>query len=250
LGGVSRLKEPQISNNKARIEMLVKNWMSQNVITIDVNESIQDAMRLLREHGIRMLPVMKKCKLVGIVTDRDLKRASASDATSLEIHELLYLVGKIKIKDIMTKDPITLPPDYTAEETAQVLLDSKISGAPVVADNGQVVGTITQTDLFRVLISLTGVGNGGIQFGFQIEDKPGSIKEIADIIREYGGRMVSILTSYDDVPMGYRKVYIRLHSIERFQLQKLKDNLSKKAALLYVIDQQEDNREIFSEKIN
>ncbi|NIS14951.1 MAG: CBS domain-containing protein, partial [candidate division Zixibacteria bacterium] len=152
---------------------------------------------------------------------------------------------KITVKDIMTKNPITVPPDYTAEETAQVLLESKISGAPVVDDGGQVVGTITQTDLFRVLISLTGVRNGGIQFGFQIEDRPGSIKEVEDIIREYGGRMVSILTSYDDVPMGYRKVYIRMHSIERSRLQKLKDKLCETAAFLYMIDQREDNREIF-----
>jgi acetoin utilization protein AcuB len=230
--------------------MLVKNWMSKNVVTADVNDSMEDAMNLLREHGIRMLPVMKKGKLVGILTDRDLKKASASDATSLEIHELLYLLTRIKVKDIMTKDPITVPPDYTAEETAQVLLDSKISGAPVVDDNGQVVGTITQTDLFRVLISLTGVGNGGIQFGFQVEDKPGSIKEVADIIRKYAGRMVSILTSYDDVLDGYRKVYIRMHSIERSKLQNLKDKLSERASMLYMIDQRENNREIYSEKIN
>jgi acetoin utilization protein AcuB len=224
--------------------------MSKNVVSIDVNDSMQDAMRLLKEHGIRMLPVMSKGRLVGIVTDRDLKKASASDATTLEIHELLYLLQEIKVKDIMTKDPITVPPDYTAEETAQVLLDSKISGAPVVDDNGQVVGIITQTDLFRVLISLTGVGNGGIQFGFQVEDKPGSIKELADIIREYRGRMVSILTSYDEVPDGYRKVYIRMHSIERPRLQNLQDRLSEKAALLYMIDHRENNREIYSEKIN
>ena len=80
--------------------MLVKNWMSKNVVVIDVNDSMQDAMRLLKEHRIRMLPVLKKNRLVGIVTDRDLKKASASDATTLEIHELLYLLTKIKVKDI------------------------------------------------------------------------------------------------------------------------------------------------------
>jgi acetoin utilization protein AcuB len=224
--------------------MLVKNWMSKNVVTIDADDSMQDATRLLKEHGIRMLPVMKKNKLVGIVTDRDLKKASASDATTLEIHELLYLLSKIKVKEIMTKNPITVPPDYSAEETAQVLLDGKISGAPVVDHHGQVVGVITQTDLFRVLISLTGVGKGGTQFGFQVEDRPGSIREVADVIREFGGRMVSILTSYEGVPDGYRKVYIRMHSIDRSRLQKLKDKLSEKAAFLYMIDQRENNREI------
>ncbi len=225
--------------------MLVKNWMSKNVITIDADDTMQNAIKLLKEHDIRMLPVMKKSMLVGIVTDRDLKQASASDATTLEIHELLYLLTKIKVKDIMTKNPITVPPDYTAEETAQVLLESKISGAPVVDAGGQIVGTITQTDLFRVLISLTGIKNGGIQFGFQIEDRPGSIKEVEDIIREYGGRIVSILTSYDNVPMGYRKVYIRMQSIEQPLLEILKSKLIEIAAFLYMIDQREDSREIF-----
>ena len=226
--------------------MLVKNWMSKNVITVDINDSMQDAMKLLKENDIRMLPVMKKAKLVGIVTDRDLKKASASDATTLEVHELLYLLMKIKVKDIMTRDVITVPPDYTVEETAQVLQKNRISGAPVVDADGQLVGTITQTDLFRVLISLTGVGNGGIQFGFQVEDRPGSIKEVADIIRIYGGRMVSILSSYDDVAEGYRKVYIRMRSIERSELKKLIQELESKAGLLYMVDHTENNREIFA----
>jgi acetoin utilization protein AcuB len=230
--------------------MLAKNWMSKNVITVDEKDSMQDAIKHLKEHDIRMLPVMKRGKLAGIITDRDLKRASASDATTLEVHELLYLLSKIKVKDIMTRDVITVPPDFTVEETAQVLQKNRISGAPVVDANGQLVGTITQTDLFRVLISLTGVGNGGIQFGFQVEDRPGSIKVVADIIRSYGGRMVSILSSYDEVPEGYRKVYIRMRSIERSELQNLIGELKTKAALLYMVDHTENIREIFAEKIN
>ena len=225
--------------------MLVSNWMSKNVITVDVDDSMHDAMKRMKEKDIRMLPVLKKGKLVGVVTDRDLKRASASDATSLDVHELLYLVSKIKVRDIMTKNPITVPQNFTVEETAEVLLKHKISGVPVVDQNGQLVGIITQTDLFRVLISLTGVGKGGIQFAFQLEDRPGSIKEVADIIRLYGGRMVSILTSYDGVPEGYRKVFIRMHSIERDRLQQLKEELSYKAALIYMVDHRENIREIF-----
>jgi len=225
--------------------MLVSKWMSKNVITIDVDDSMQEAVKLMKQRDIRMLPVLKKRKLVGVVTDRDLKRASASDATTLDVHELLYLVSKIKVGNIMTKDPITVPQNLTVEETAVVLLKNKISGAPVVDQNGQLVGTITQTDLFRVLVSLTGVGKGGIQFAFQLEDRPGSIKEVADVIRLYGGRMVSILTSYEDVPDGYRKVFIRMHSIERVRLQQLKEELSYKAALIYMVDHRENIREIF-----
>jgi acetoin utilization protein AcuB len=223
--------------------------MSKNIITVDEKDSMQDAMKLLKENDIRMLPVMKKGKLVGIVTDRDLKRASASDATTLEIHELLYLLTRIKVKNIMTKEVITVPPDFTVEETALVLQENKISGAPVVDSRGKLVGTITQTDLFRVLISLTGVAKGGIQFGLQVEDRPGSIKEVADVIRKFGGRMVSILSSYDQVPQGYRKVYIRMRNIDRSELQKLIQELESTAGLLYMVDHSENNRKIFAEKI-
>ena len=225
--------------------MLVKNWMSKNVITVNEDDSMQDALKLLKQHSIRMIPVLKSGQLVGVVTDRDLKRASASDATTLDVHELLYLISKIKVKNIMSKNPISVPPDLTVEETAEVLLNNKISGAPVVDDTGKVVGTITQTDLFRVLIALTGVGKRGIQFAFQTEDRPGSIKELADIIRRYGGRMVSILSSYENVPTGYRKVYIRMHGIERSKLPGLKEELSKASTLLYLVDHRENKREIF-----
>jgi len=230
--------------------MLVKNWMSKNVITIGVENSMQDATGILKQHRIRILPVIKKGKLVGIITDRDLKRASASDATSLEIHELLYLLMEIKVKDIMTRNPIAVPLGWTVEETAELLLNNKISGAPVVDENDLVVGVITQTDLFRVLISLTGIHAGGIQFAFRAKDNPGTIKELADVIREFGGQMVSILSSYDRVPEGFRMVYIRMRNIDRARLVSLQKRLIEKAELLYMIDQRENRREFFPENIN
>jgi acetoin utilization protein AcuB len=225
--------------------MLVKNWMSKPVITIDADASMNDAIKLLKNHNIKMLPVMEKGKLVGIVTDRDLKRASASDATSLEIHELLYLISKIQIREIMTKNPIMVPQDYTVEETAEILLKHNISGVPVVDQYREVVGTITQNDIFRILISLTGAEKKGIQFGIEVEDRPGSIKEVTDIIREYGGRMASILTSYDKAPEGYRRVYIRMYGIDRFKINKLKEAIEEKASLLYLVDRREVHRETF-----
>ena len=225
--------------------MLVKNWMSKPVITIDADASMNDAIKLLKNHNIKMLPVMEKGKLVGIVTDRDLKRASASDATSLEIHELLYLISKIKIREIMTQNPITVPQDYTVEETAEILLKHNISGVPVIDQYREVVGTITQNDIFKILISLTGAEKKGIQFGVEVEDRPGSIKEVTDIIREYGGRMASILTSYDMAPEGYRRVYIRMYGIDRFKINKLKEAIEEKASLLYLVDRREVHRETF-----
>ena len=225
--------------------MIVKDWMSKPAITIDVNASMNDAIKLFKKNNIKMLPVMEKDKLVGIITDRDIKRASASDATTLEIHELLYLISKIMIKEIMTKNPVTVSPDYTVEETAEVLLKHNISGVPVVDHYGTVVGVMTQNDIFKTIISLTGAEKRGIQFGMEVEDRPGSIKEVTDIIREYGGRMASILTSYDMVPKGFRRVYIRMYGIDRFKIDRLKEALKEKAQLLYLVDRREVTRETF-----
>jgi acetoin utilization protein AcuB len=226
--------------------MLVKNWMSKKLVTVDANDSMHDAMKLLKENRIAMLPVMKKGKLVGVVTDRDLKHASASDATTLEVHELLYLISKIKVKDVMSKNLVTVPQDYTVEEAAEVLLKQKISGVPVVDDKGELVGVITKDDIFRVLISLTGVGKIGIQFAMQVEDRPGSIKDVTDIIRAHGGRMLSILSAYEGVPKGHRKVYIRSYGIDRSKIEPLKDQLKREATLLYMVDHRENRREIYT----
>jgi acetoin utilization protein AcuB len=225
--------------------LLVENWMNPDVITVDADDSMLDATKILKENNIRHLPVLEKGKLVGIVTDRDLKRASPSDATALEAHELLYLVANIKVREIMTKNPITVPYNFTIEEAAQILLETKISGMPVVDKYGDVIGTITQTDLFKVLISLTGVGKKGVQFAFLLEDRPGSIREVTDIIRSYGGRMASILSSYEKAPEGHRYAYIRMYDVDREKIAQLKEDLKKKAKVLYVVDSRENKREIF-----
>jgi acetoin utilization protein AcuB len=224
--------------------MLVKNWMSKDVITIDVDESMSHAAKLMKEHNVRMLPVLKKGKLIGIVSDTDLKRASASDATTLDIHELLYLISKIKIKDIMTTTPVTVHEDLTVEETAEIFIGKKISGVPVVNDEERVVGIITRDDVFKVLISLSGLGKKGIQFAFRVEDRPGSIKELTDILRSYGGRIASILGSYERVPAGYRNVYVRVYDVDRAKLPELEAELEKKAPLLYYVDHRENRRVI------
>ena len=93
---------------------------------------------------------------------------------------------------------------------------------------------------------LSGVGKRGLQFAFRLEDRPGSIKEVVDIIRKYGGRMVSILSAYERVPEGYRKVYIRCYGIDRSRLDELKEVLKGVAELLYMVDHQKNAREIYS----
>jgi len=225
--------------------MLVKNWMSKEVVSVDVDDSMSHAVSLTKQHGVRMLPVMSQGGLVGVVSNTDLKRASASDATLLDIHELLYLVSTIKVGAIMTVDPITLPWDFTVEEAADVLLHNDISGAPVVDDAGKVVGIITRNDIFRALVSLSALGKKGIQFGFRLEDRPGSIKEVTDIIRSHGARIASILSSQEGVPEGRRKVYLRAYDIRRTEVEQLIEELKQKASMTYYVDHREDKRKIF-----
>ena len=215
--------------------MLVKGWMTSDVMTIDEDTSMMKASEIMKENNIRRLPVMHKGKLVGIVTDRDIKEASPSKATTLDVHELYYLLSELKVKDIMSTNVFTIGPEETVEKAAVKMLEHRISGLPVVNDKGKVVGVITQWDIFKVLVSLTGVYRGGIQFAFNLEDRPGSIKEVGDLIRKHGGRMVSILTSYDMCDEGCRHVYIRIKEIPEDKLKALTEDLDKNFILLYTV---------------
>jgi len=145
----------------------------------------------------------------------------------------------------MTKDPVVIPYNHTMEETAALLLEHKISGAPVTGPDHKVVGIITQTDIFRALITLTGFRKKGIMLAVQVEDKPGSIKEAADIIRKYKGRIASILSSAEKAPRGFKKVYIRAHCLSRKKLMDVRAEIDQIAKLMYIVDHREDIREIY-----
>jgi acetoin utilization protein AcuB len=150
-----------IAAKKRRKTMLIRYWMRKPVITAEKNDSMQHAATLMKENRIRLLPVIDKGKLCGILSDRDLKRASASDATSLDVHELLYLISKIKVADIMTRNVVTVHQDWTVEEAANLMLERKISGVPVVDDTDHLCGVITQTDLFKATLYITGLSKRG-----------------------------------------------------------------------------------------
>ncbi len=191
------------------MSMLVQDWMKKEVITIDAHASVIDAVHLLKEKGIRRLPVTRNGKLVGIVTDRDLKDFTPSKATTLDIYELRYLLSKASVEEAMTPDPITVAPDLPIENVAAIMHDKKISGLPVVNKNGDLVGIITETDVFELLVSLSGVRQGGIRICMTIEDKSGSAKEVADILRKYGAKIEAILINYENVAPGYRDLILR-----------------------------------------
>jgi len=231
--------------------MLVKDWMSTKVITVNVQDTLQHAIKVSMENQVSILPVLEEGKLVGIITDRDLKRASPSDATVMDIQHILYHLSRLEVGAVMSRYPITIPLDYTIEEAASALLTNNISGAPVVDAHGEIKGIVTKNDLFRAMISLSGLSKRGVQFGLLLEDRAGSIKEVTDIIRKHNTRLVSILSSHEKAPQGYRHVYIRAFNVDRATLPKLRDEikevLKENARLLYVVDHRENKREIYVE---
>jgi acetoin utilization protein AcuB len=226
--------------------MLVKDWMSGTVISIEASAPVSEAIDLLTKNIISMLPVVRKGRLVGVISDTDLKPyTSHPPGFTISTSEPSLLLSEIKVQDIMSKPAITVPTDYTVEETARVLSTNRISGVVVVDENNQIAGVMSQTDVNRVMVNVTGLQMGGIVFGLRLGEVQGSIKEITDIFRSYGGRIASILTSSERVAKGYRNVHIRIRGLDRRTLPQLKEELKKKAPLLYVVDSRQGAREIY-----
>ncbi len=132
---------------------LVRDWMITKVLAISPDTTLPEAHKIMTEKKVRRLPVVDaEGKLVGIVTRGDIRGAEASDATALSIWELNYLLARLKVREIMTPDPIAISPDATIGEAARIMLQNKISGLPVVKEDGRLVGIITESDIFRVVV--------------------------------------------------------------------------------------------------
>lgn len=214
--------------------MLVNEWMSTGLITISPDASLSQAAGLMKKHGIRRLPVVDKAGLLqGILSDRDLKEASPSKATTLDAHERYYLFNELTVGACMTKSVITVSKKDTVERAAVLMLENKISGLPVM-DNGHPVGVLTLDDVARVLTVITGAYRGGTQFAFNLEDRPGSIKEVVDVVRRHGGRLVSLLSVYENADEGARKVYLRIAELPEHRLTALIQDLEHDFPLLYM----------------
>lgn len=230
--------------------MLVKNWMSKGVMAIGVDDSLYKAIELQKKHDIHILPVIKKEKkgIAGIVTDGDIKRASVPDGIPLDIHEAVYLTSKIKVRSIMTSPVITVPPDNTLQETAEILIRNDISGVPVIDDKGQIVGIITQRDILHALLSVTTMDKTGYQFAFKVKDRPGAVSdELIKVIHDHDGRIASIVTSYKKAPIGYRYGYIQVYDLDPEKLPQLIEIFKEKTSLLYVVDSIRDKKEVYGE---
>ncbi|MFA5552110.1 MAG: CBS domain-containing protein [Trueperaceae bacterium] len=159
--------------------MLVREWMTPDPQTVTASTPVMEAMQRLREGGFRRLPVAQNGKLIGIVTDRDLKEATPSKATTLSIYELNYLLSKLVVKDVMRSPVITVRADDPIEQAALLMEEHRISGLPVL-ENGNLVGILTITDLMRALVSFLALREGGKRVTVDLPDEPGVLARVAN----------------------------------------------------------------------
>ena len=210
--------------------MLVKDVMTKKVITITPETSFSEAMNILRMNKIRRLPVIKDGKIVGIVTEKDLLRASPSSATTLDIWELNYLLNKLKVEGIMTKDVKTVKENEPLEDAAYIMSKNKIGALPVVNDEEELVGIVTETDIFKTFVKMLGAGRKGTRYTFEAEDEPGVIYNISKFATDAGANIIAI-SSY---PLDNGK-YIVVVKIKNVDHEKFLEHLKncEKAKLLY-----------------
>ncbi|MBP2640407.1 MAG: putative signal transduction protein with domain containing protein [Firmicutes bacterium] len=188
--------------------MFVKTRMTANPVTIKSTATIADASEIMRANKFRRLPIVDDGRLVGIVTDRDLREVSASPATTLSIFELNYLLAKMKVKDIMKRNVITISAEATIEEAALSMYNNRIGGLVVVDDQGKVTGVLTETDIFKSFVDVMGLTEGRTRLTIEVqEDQIGVLHEITGVFKDLGINICS-LASYTQ-PDGKFEIIIR-----------------------------------------
>jgi acetoin utilization protein AcuB len=187
--------------------MLVKERMKRDPVTVKKDDSFRYALKLIRKEGIRHLPVIENKRVVGIVTDRDLRQAAPSPATTLEVHELNFLLERLKIEAIMTKKVITVGQDTNLLEAAKLLLTHKIGCLPVV-DQDELVGIITEGDMLRALVEMAERAAGGPTTEFMIEDRPGAFEAVTTAVGAGSATVMSGTT----VRQGERRPVLLIRS--------------------------------------
>lgn len=197
--------------------MFVKTKMTANPFTISAEQTIPDAHEIMAQYGVRRLPVMKKNKLVGIVSKDDILRASPSKATSFSIGEITYLLAKTKISQIMTKDPVTVSSGALLEEAAILMRDHHVSILPVV-DDGRLVGIITESDIFDSFIELLGFREPGTRLTVEADDAPGIMSNLTGIIGNYGANITHVAVYRG--ASGKSAVVIGINSLNTSDIEK------------------------------
>jgi len=199
--------------------MLVGERMTKPAITVRPETTMPDALNLMRKEHIRRLPVVNKNgELVGIVTEADLQKASPSEATSLSIYEVTYLLSKLTLDRIMTRKVITTDEDCPLEEAARLMADNSIGGLPVMRGKN-VVGIITETNLFRIFLELFGARRAGIRLTVSMPDRPGQLAGLAKAISELGGNIIALGSFTGEIP-GQGVVTLKVEDVEMDDLKK------------------------------
>jgi acetoin utilization protein AcuB len=206
---------------KIHYKGFMREKIQRNPVTISPDASFFEARNLIHEKGIRHLPVVdKNGKLVGIVTDRDIREAAPSDATLLSIQELNYLLGKLKVSSFMTPKEklITIAPDTIIEEAVQLMHDHKI-GCLLVVEGEKLYGIFTETDALDHLVDIFGLKQKGTRLTLTLEDKPGTMLGILEVFKKYNINIISIVTPSFMVE-GKRIVAIRIKTEDYIDIAK------------------------------
>jgi acetoin utilization protein AcuB len=198
--------------------MLVRDRMSSPIVTVPSAMSFQDALKLMQERRFRRLPVTdNKGRLVGIVAERDLLYASPSPATSLSVWELNYLLSKITVRQLMTKNVITIEPDTPIEDAAHLMKEKRIGGLPVVDENHRPVGIITETDIFKTFVEMFGGGQAGLRLTMEVPREKEVLAQLTQSIFELNGTIISIGSFNLDVP-GDDGLVLKVQGVNQAQL--------------------------------
>jgi acetoin utilization protein AcuB len=182
------------------MKVLVRERMSKHPITITEDTPVNQAIMLMRNEKVRRLPVLNdRGALVGIVSEKDLLYASPSPMTSLSIHEVHYLLSRVTVGEIMTREVITVSEYTSLEEAARIMADKKIGGLPVVR-YGKLVGIITESDLFKIFLEVLGAREMGVRLSMLVPEQPGILADIIRAIAELGGNIISLGTFLGEDP--------------------------------------------------
>lgn len=207
--------------------MLVGDRMSKPVLSVSPETPVQDALAQMRKENVSRYPVLnKKGKLVGIVSESDLLNASPSEATTLSVWEVNYLLSKITVERVMSKNVIKVEEDSTLEEAARLMADHKIGGLPVMR-NDSVVGIITETDLFRLFLEMMGGRESGIRVSVLIKEQPGMLHRLTKAIDEAGGNIIAVSTFAGESTED-REVTLKVSQMQVDVLQKALDPVVEK----------------------